>query len=178
MSHLIERAPTGRAKCRACGRAIAAGQWRIGERVPNPFDDKGGEATYWYHVPCAAFARPDVFLDAAAASGADVEDRDRLSHEAALGVRHHRLPRARSAERAPTGRATCRSCRAPIDKGGWRIALAFYEDGRFAPAGYVHLGCASAYFETPEIIPRVRHFSPELADGDVEEIARAIGGTA
>ena len=64
MSHTIERAPTGRAKCRGCGEKIAAGERRLGERVPNPFGDDGSETTLWYHVRCAAFTRPEAFLEA------------------------------------------------------------------------------------------------------------------
>ncbi len=46
----------------------------------------------------------------------------------------------------------------------------FYEEGRFAAAGYVHLACASVYFETIEIIPRVKRFSPTLTDEDLKTI--------
>ena len=62
MPHIIEAAKTGRAKCRGCTQPIAAGVLRFGERVPNPFADDGGETTQWYHVPCAAFMRPESFL--------------------------------------------------------------------------------------------------------------------
>jgi len=146
MPHVIEPASTGRAACRACGARIAAGELRFGERVPNPYGDDGSETTHWYHVACAAFARPEAFLAVLADAGAAAIDRrDVLEAEAALGAQHHRLPRVRAAERAPTGRATCRACRALIPKDGWRIALAYYEDGRFSPAGYIHLGCARPY---------------------------------
>lgn len=33
----------------------------------------------------------------------------------------------RAAERASTGRATCRQCKTLIPKGTWRLALAFYD---------------------------------------------------
>ena len=64
MPHTIERAVTGRAKCRGCNERIAAGQQRFGERVPNPYGDEGSETTHWYHVACAAFTRPEAFLEA------------------------------------------------------------------------------------------------------------------
>ena len=41
MDHVIEPASSGRAKCRGCGRAIAKGELRLGERLPNPFTDEG-----------------------------------------------------------------------------------------------------------------------------------------
>ena len=175
MAHTIEPAPTGRAKCRACGGQIAAGVLRFGERVPNPYGDDGSETTHWYHVPCAAFSRPESFLAGLGSSEPTIERRELLETEAALGVQHHRLPRLRVAERAPTGRATCRSCRELIAKDAWRIGLAYYEDGRFSPGGYVHLTCAPAYFGTPAILPRLTHFSPSLAADDLREIEHALG---
>jgi hypothetical protein len=74
------------------------------------------------------------------------------------------------AGRAPTGRAQCRSCRAPIDKGAWRVALVFYEEGRFEPSGFVHAGCAREYFETTDVLARVRRFSPALREEDLAEL--------
>jgi hypothetical protein len=174
VAHIIERAVTGRAKCRACNEKIAAGERRFGERVPNPFGDEGTETTHWYHVPCAAFTRPESFLDALPTIEDAIDDRDRLEREARLGAAHHRLPRVRAAEHAPTGRATCRSCRQPIAKGDWRFALAFYEDGRFSPSGYIHANCAAPYLETTDVEARIRHFSPSLSDADVVEIRDAM----
>jgi hypothetical protein len=178
MPHVLERASTGRAKCRACGGKIAAAEWRLGERVPNPFGDDGSETTHWFHPACGAFTRPEAFLEAvkSLAEPPDPNDvqKDLLEREATLGVAHHRLPRVRGAERAPTGRATCRACKALIDKGAWRIGLAFYEDGRFSPSGFIHIACASGYLETSAILPRLRHFSSALSDAELQEIEGAL----
>jgi len=38
----------------------------------------------------------------------------------------------------------------------------------------VHAGCARSYFETTDLLDRVRHFSPELRDADLAEVATAI----
>jgi hypothetical protein len=173
MPHVIEAAKTGRAKCRGCGQAITAGTLRLGERVPNPFSDDGGETTLWYHVPCAAFLRPEAFLEAIAAPEAAavvIDGRDALAQEASLGVAHRRLPRATAAERASSGRATCRHCKTLIEKGAWRLALTYYDEGRFAPSGFIHIGCAREYLETPEIFGRLKHFSPALTDAEIGEI--------
>ena len=96
---------------------------------------------------------------------------ERLASEARLGIAHPRLPRVDGAGRAPTGRAQCRSCRTSIEKGAWRIALVFYEEGRFAPSGFVHAACAREYFETIDVLPRVRRFSPALREEDLVELA-------
>src|SRR5579862_693106 len=170
MPHVIERAASGRAKCRGCGGKIAAGDWRFGESLPNPFDDKGGEMTHWFHVPCAAYRRPEPFLEALRVLAEPLDQRDTLEQTALLGAALHRVPRVSTAERAPTGRATCRHCRALIEKDRWRIALVFYEDGRFSPSGFIHARCAPAYLETPDILPRLRHFSPTLTEADVSEL--------
>ena len=174
MAQVIERAASGRAKCRGCGQAIARESWRFGERLPNPFADEGGEMTHWFHLPCAAFRRPEALLEALATTEASIDDRVRLEHEAQLGVAHRRVSRVNTAERAPSGRAACRACRAPIDRGTWRIALVFYEEGRFVPSGSIHPRCAAAYLETIDILPRLRHFTPGLTEGDVEELRTAL----
>jgi hypothetical protein len=175
MPHVIERASSGRAKCRGCGERIAAGERRFGERLPNPFADDEAEMTRWFHVACAAFKRPEPFLETLATAPEPIDDRERLEREARLGVAHRRLPRVNTAERAPSGRALCRSCREIIAKDAWRLSLVFYEDGRFAPSGFIHMRCAAAYFETAEVMGRVKHFSPALGDRDLAEIQAELG---
>jgi hypothetical protein len=168
MPHLIEPASSGRAKCRGCGERIPAGELRFGERLPNPFAD--GEMTHWFHLECAAFKRPEPFLEILEAREGTLDDGERLETEARRGLAHRRLPRVSGAERSPSGRAQCRSCRKPIPKGAWRIPLVFYEEGRFAPSGFIHVPCARGYLETTDVIPRLRRFSPGLRDADIQEI--------
>jgi hypothetical protein len=173
--HLLERAPTGRAKCRGCGRAIARDEWRFGERLPNPFaDGEDALTTHWFHPLCAAFKRPEPMLELLESTTDVVEGRGALEHHAREGIAHRRLPRVDVVSRAPSGRATCRHCREPIAKDTWRIALVFYEDGRFAPSGYMHLTCARPYLETTDIVERLRQFSPELTDEEWGEIRRLL----
>jgi len=172
--HIVEVAPSGRAKCRGCGRVIAKGERRFGERLPNPFADEGGEMTHWYHPLCAAYRRPEALLEALPTLTEPLEGQADLEREAQLGVTHHRLPRVNVAERASSGRAACRACREPIAKDTWRISLLYYEDGRFAPSGFIHIACAPGYLETTDILPRVKHFTPELSETDVAEIAIAL----
>jgi hypothetical protein len=174
MPHVFERAPTGRAKCRGCGRAIAQGELRFGERVPNPFAE-GTETTLWFHPHCAAYKRPAPLLEALAETTESIADRDALEALARPGLEHHRLPRIDGAERAPTGQAKCRHCRQPIGRGGWRIRLVFFEDGRFAPSGFAHLECREAYFEGMVTLEHLLCFRP-LADEDREALASALAG--
>jgi hypothetical protein len=173
VAHLFEPASSGRSKCRGCARPIQRGELRFGERVPNPFG--GGEATLWFHPLCAAYKRPQALLEALVGTTDGVPDREGLERAARGSAAHERLQRIDGAERSPTGQAKCRSCHEPIVKGSWRIRVVFYEEGRFAPGGYVHLGCREAYFETGGILDPVLQFSPDLSDADREALGRALG---
>lgn len=168
MPHVIEPAASGRAKCRGCGERIAAGELRFGERIPNPFAD--GETTLWFHPRCAAFKRPEPLLEALDSAAEAPPDAERLGAEARRSAEHRRLPRIDGAQRSPSGRARCRSCRETIAKGDWRISLVYYDEGRFEPSGYIHARCAAGYFSTADVLDRVRHFTPTLTDGDAAEL--------
>lgn len=167
MAHVVEPASSGRAKCRSCDRPIAKGELRFGERQPNAFGE--GEMTLWFHLPCAAYSRPEALLTVESAV-ADAQ----LAAAARFGIEHRRLPRLHGAERAPTSRAHCRSCKEIIDKGTWRIAIVFFEEYRFNPGGYVHVHCAREYFGTVDVTERIRHFSPELGEAELAEIAAVM----
>ncbi|HVW05742.1 MAG TPA: PARP-type zinc finger-containing protein, partial [Vicinamibacterales bacterium] len=105
MPHLLERAPTGRAKCRGCGRAIARDEWRFGERLPNPYaDGEDALTTHWFHPLCAAFKRPEPVLELLESTPDVVEGREVLEHHAREGIAHRRLPRVDVISRAPSGR--------------------------------------------------------------------------
>jgi hypothetical protein len=135
MPNVVELASSSRAKCRGCGQPIQRGDLRFGERMPNPFAD--GEMTLWFHPSCAAYKRPEALLPSLAESSQEIPDRERLKNTAAYALAHRRIPRINGAERSPSGKAKCRSCRNPIEKGVWRIGLTFYEEGRFSP-GRIH----------------------------------------
>jgi len=170
--HLIEPAATGRAKCRGCGEAIAAGVLRFGETVPNAFGE--GDATHWFHVDCGAFRRPEPFLQALESATVAVDDAERLKADATGGVERERLTRINGAERDKSGRAQCRACKATIAKGAWRIPLVFYEQERFMPSGFIHAGCAQAYFETTDVMSRLRRFAKGLTEADLAEIGSEL----
>ncbi len=166
MAHIIEAASSGRSKCRGCGQPIAKGVLRFGERLPNPFGD--GEMTLWFHLLCAAYKRPESFGELAEQT-ASMPEAAQLADAVSFGVKHRRVPRIHGAQRAPSGRARCRSCRELIEKDSWRIPLVFFEEGMFNASGYVHAGCASDYFETTSIIDRLQHFAG-LDDADAQAL--------
>jgi hypothetical protein len=178
MSHVIEHAASGRAKCRGCGARIAKDELRFGEKEPNAFGE--GEMTLWFHLPCAAFKRPEPFV--AMLDGVQEEEisadelgvAQALKPAAEFGIAHRRVPRIDKVERAPTGRARCRCCREPIPKDSWRIGLVFFEEYRFQPSGFIHAACARAYFDTTDVLDRILHFNPALDPGELQEIEATL----
>ena len=130
--------------------------------MPNPFGD--GEATLWFHPRCAAYKRPEPFLQALSETSADVPDRTQLEQMARGSLAQRRLPRIDGAERASSGKAKCRNCHQPIERASWRIRLVFFEEGMFSPGGFIHPACGKAYFETDDFREQVLHFSTELTD--------------
>lgn len=175
MAHLFVPAASGRSKCRGCAQAIKRGELRFGECLPNLFGE--GEMTLWFHPLCAAYKRPQSILEALAATSEAIPDRERLEHAARQSVTHRRIPRIDGAERAPSGQATCRSCRELIARDSWRIRIVFYEEGRFSAGGYIHLACRQAYFETDAVSDPVLHFSPALSEADRQELAAQMSSS-
>jgi hypothetical protein len=172
----IERAPSGRARCRGCGATIAKGELRFGESLPNAYAE--GEALYWFHLHCAACMRPEKAGPALDAHPDELPEREAYRRWVALGTAHHRVPRIVRAERASSGRARCRHCREPIEKDGFRIALQMMEETRMTPIGFIHVACAGGYFGTTDVLDRLVRFTPDLAAGDEAELARLLASGA
>src|SRR5947209_7758585 len=124
MPHVFEPAPSGRAKCRGCGRPIEKGELRFGERIPNPYAE--GETPLWSHPMCAAHKRPEPLLEILAQARESVPEPEALERAARGASAHRRLPRIDGAERASSSQAKCRHCHEPIARGTWRIRLVFY----------------------------------------------------
>jgi hypothetical protein len=54
------------------------------------------------------------------------------------------------------------------------LPLVFFEEYRFNPGGYIHARCAREYFETVDLIDRIRHFCPELRESELAEVSTAL----
>lgn len=176
MADVIALAKSGRSSCRGCGRSILRGELRFGEATPNPYAE--GDALVWFHLACAACMRPERFGPVLAAEDQPVADLDWLRRTAATGLEFRRLPRLRSAERAPSGSAHCRQCRELIAKGSWRIALQVFEEGRMQPIGTIHAQCVEAYFGTADVMDRIARLSENLGPAEIEEIERCVQPTS
>ena len=172
MAHILVPAPSGRSRCRGCGQVIPRGELRFGECLPSLFGE--GETTLWFHPLCAAYKRPQPLLELLEQTTESVADQENLRRTALQSITHPRIPRIDGAEKSRSGQAKCRHCHEPILRESWRIRVIFYDEGRFAPGGYVHLGCRTAYFETDEVLEPVLHFSPALSETERAELIRAF----
>src|SRR5260221_4386474 len=123
MAHVFEPAASGRSRCRGCKQALAKGELRFGERLPNPFGE--GEVTHWFHLLCAAYKRPDAMLEGLAAASGEVAGRESLERVSRNALAHNRLQRIDGAEISPTGQARCRGYKCVIDRGSRRLGLGF-----------------------------------------------------
>jgi hypothetical protein len=177
MPSMIERASSGRAKCRVCGEAIARGDLRFGEALPSAYGE--GESLFWFHLKCAACARPESFLPLLAQTSEGVEDRPMLEALAHAGIAQPRLCRILRAERASSGRAKCRHCREPIALDAWRISLHIFEEGRFNPIGTIHASCGVGYFGAAAELERLKLPSNALDDALLAQVlAQMADGAA
>ena len=134
--------------------------------------------TLWFHPLCAAYKRPQPLLELLEQTAEGVSDQESLKAAALRSVTHPRIPRIDGAEKSRSGQAKCRHCHEAILRESWRIRIVFYEEGRFAPGGYVHLGCRTAYFETDAVSEPVLRFSPALSETERAELIRAFDADA
>lgn len=172
---MIEAASSGRSKCRGCGTAIAKGELRLGDQHPNPFGD--GEVTYWFHLECGAYRRPETFVAVVGGDERHAAAHAQLLAVARAGVEHPRLTRLARLEPAPSGRARCRQCRETIDKGELRLALDIFQDGRFDPIGFVHLSCQRDYFGASVSVDRlVRAAGLKLDQATIDSAIAQLAG--
>ena len=130
--------------------------------------------TLWFHPLCAAYKRPQPLLELLEQTTESVADQENLKRAALRSITYPRIPRIDGAEKSRSGQAKCRHCHEPILRESWRIRVVFYEEGRFAPGGYVHLGCRTAYFETDDVLEPVLRFSPALSETERAELIRAF----
>lgn len=172
MASVIERASSGRAKCRACSQAIAKGQERLGEALPSAYGE--GESLFWFHLRCAACSRPEALLGVLEQGQAAPAESEELRALAQDGLAQPRLSRILRAERASSGRARCRHCRELIEQGTWRLSLQMFEEGRFNPIGTIHASCAVHYFGVEPALERLTLPSNLLSSQELAEVVATM----
>ncbi len=185
MAHKIEAAPTGRASCRGCKQAIGKGELRFCEEFQNAYGEPGTLSYRYWHLPCAATKMANELRGTLASYDGPVPERAAL--EAAAEA--HAKPEMPHAERAPNGRARCKGCDEPIQKGELRVAFERVFEGPMGAqkgAAYAHPGCLVRYLErererggeAPERDAALRQIvaNSRLPPEDIEALKQAAGG--
>jgi hypothetical protein len=179
MSHVVEAARSGRAKCRACREPIVKGELRFGERSPSAMAP-GEETTMWYHLRCAAIRRPALLQPLLAEHAAALSDRpDKAVIEAlvAAGTAAPELTGVLHAERASSGRAHCQGCKETIARGELRIGLERDLEGGMAGVSWVHARCtglAGLGAAAEPLLAKLRLTSSSLTPADLDELERLV----
>jgi hypothetical protein len=187
---LIEGARSSRSKCKTCRRKINKDVLRIGILIEGPY----GTGYMWHHLNCAAKRRLD-----------DVEEAYKLEAWNAAKEPPKRVPKiedlrllvdkaeAKKKERKeipyaeidPSGRAKCKHCDEPLEKGSLRVALGrnveFGNQVRTTPIN-VHPRCVALEMEAedcgtePEgFVEALRANSKGLTDDQLNEVIAAVG---
>jgi len=178
MPHIVEQARSGRAKCRKCKKTIAKGELRFGEETPNAFAE--GAMTYrWYHLGCAAAARPLELETALDGYRGEIPARADLDAALAAGKKKQKPKTFPYAELAPSGRSACLRCRQKIAKGELRVAVQREIDtGSFvsAGAGYLHPRCACAHTEqtADALFAQIEANAPNLAPDQLHALGEQL----
>lgn len=185
MADVIEVAKSGRASCRTCKNAIAKGELRFGEEVVNQFSGEGDTTHRWHHMKCAAEKLPHKLKDAMDAYQGEIPERAEIEKaiEESAKKQKGKSDAFPYADVAPTGRAKCIQCRAPIEKGAVRIAVEReIEVGMTTTmgAGYLHPSCVKPWVEASgkttleDLLAGVRKHTTAFSGEELEELLSGI----
>ena len=183
--HRIEKAKSGRAKCRTCKRKIDKDVLRLGVLLVGPF----GTGYLWHHLTCAAKRLigdvEEAYTAEAWDAGLEVPDLEglrKLAEKAEATRKSKKTPPY--AERAPTGRAKCKHCDEVIEKDAWKVilgrAVEFGQQTRTSPIN-VHPACVPAEIRAEDCSTELDGFvetltaGSGLADEEIAEVLAAIG---
>jgi len=126
--YVIEGARSSRSRCKTCRRAIPKGALRLGILIEGPY----GTGYLWHHLKCAARRQIDRVEEAYRSEAwkaakdppAKVPPIDELRQHAEKAAERRQTRRQPPyAELDPSGRARCKHCGEPMEKGAVRIVL-------------------------------------------------------
>ena len=165
MSHVIEAAPSGRGRCRACKRTIVRGALQLVEDAASAFSSRGTRQRL--HLECALEASPAQLREALLADAGQVDGRASLLERLELTLRQapdRELPFAERLEAA----SLCGACQEPIGPGALAIAV----EGEGPP--HLHLTCArrAGLGDLDEAL--IRTHSRGLAPLDLQLVAEVL----
>jgi hypothetical protein len=173
---VIEGARSSRAKCKTCRRAIEKGTLRIGLLIEGPY----GTGYLWHHLRCAArrqFERVEEAYAHEAWTAAKEPPSQVPPLEELRGLRDQAEEQRRTRKRlpyleaAPTGRAACKQCERPIEKGSLRVVIGrgvhFGSQVRTAPIN-VHPACVAAALAAEDCTTAREGFAQALRANSAE----------
>lgn len=168
--YVIEGARSSRSRCKTCRRKIDKGVLRIGILIEGPY----GTGYLWHHLNCAAKRRlgdVEAAYEAEAWKEAkepparlpDIEKLRGMQQQAEeKKAQRKEIPYA---ELDPSGRARCKSCGEPMEKGSLRVTLgrevAFGNQIRTTPIN-VHTRCVARTLEEDDCNTEVEGFEQNL----------------
>lgn len=174
MPHVIERAKSGRAKCRKCREKIEKDEFRFGHEVAGEF----GDALQWYHLKCAAEKVPVDFEGVLRDFAEEVPNRSELVAAIEQNRGKQKPTTYPYAELAPSARSSCLVCNEKIGKGEPRVAIEREIDtGGFVRqgAGYLHPQCAMEHEEAPDdLVDQLKNNSISLSADELETVVAKI----
>jgi hypothetical protein len=176
---MIESAKSGRAKCRKCKEPIAKGELRFGEETVNAFSDSGEPSYFWYHLACAAKAKPKLLQAELEKHSGEIPNREELMTLMQKAAGKEKPTAFPYGERAPTARSRCIACEEPIDKDAFRIAVEREVDtGAFVTKGpgYLHPACASDYLDDDSLVDHLRSNTTTLPPPELETLLAELEG--
>jgi hypothetical protein len=184
--YVIEGARSGRSRCKTCRRTIQKDALRLGILIEGPY----GTGYLWHHLKCAARRQFERVEEAYAAEAwKEAKDPppklpglDELrAHAEKAAERRKARKTPPYAEIDPSGRARCKQCEQPMEKGAVRIVLGrriqFGNQVRTAPI-HVHVGCVAAALRAEDNASPPEEFQDSLransADIDAGKIEAAL----
>jgi hypothetical protein len=188
--YVIEGARSSRAKCKTCRKAIEKGVLRLGVLIEGPY----GVGYLWHHLNCAAKRRLDDVEEAYAAeawkeaksppeSVPSIDELRKLNEEAE--EKRQSRQRIPYVEVDPSGRAKCKHCAEPMEKGSLRVVLGreveFGSQFRTMPI-HVHPKCVTGELESEDCNTEAAGFaealranSQGLSSEQIDSVLEAIG---
>lgn len=188
--YVIEGARSSRAKCKTCRKKIDKAVLRIGVLIEGPY----GVGYLWHHLTCAAKRRledveeayeREAWNEAKEPPGdlPSIEDLRTLSREAE--EKRETRKKIPWVEVDPSGRAKCKHCGEPMEKGSLRVVLGreieFGTQYRTMPI-HVHVGCVADEIEKVDCSTRSEGFARALHESSqgvtseqIDKIVEEIG---
>jgi hypothetical protein len=181
-TYVIEGARSARSKCKTCRRKIDKDALRLGILIQGPY----GTGYLWHHLKCAARRQFDKLEEAYAQEAwkaAKVPPRNVPPLETLEQYRRAAEERRKArkelphVEVDPSGRARCKHCNEPIEKGTMRVVLAravyFGTQVRMSPIN-VHPRCVAAELHADDCGTEAEGFAEALRAHSADQPAEKI----